>query len=215
MVNPPKSSAVLDDAQLRRISETTIGHYDLSAEDFRDGTLDHDVSQNYRALLEAIEGDPPFSILDLGCGPGRDLRYFRSLGHEAVGLDGAREFVAMAREFSGCQVLHQDFLTMALPESRFDGVFANASLFHVPSQELPRVLRELAGTLKPRGVLFCSNPRGNNQEGLNGDRYGCYLDLDTWRAFVTASGFTELHHYFRPTGLPRDQQPWLATVWRK
>ena len=215
MVNPPKTSAVLDDAQLRHISETTIGHYDLSAEDFRDGTLDHDVSQNYRALLEAIEGDPPFSILDLGCGPGRDLRHFRSLGHEAVGLDGAREFVAMAREFSGCQVLHQDFLAMALPGCRFDGVFANASLFHVPSQELPRVLRELAGTLKPRGVLFCSNPRGNNQEGLNDDRYGCYLDLDTWRAFVTAAGFTELHHYFRPSGLPRDQQPWLATVWRK
>jgi len=53
---------------------------------------------------------------------------------------------------------------MALPESRFDGVFANASLFHVPSQELPRVLLELRKALKPRGVLFCSNPRGNNED---------------------------------------------------
>ncbi len=69
----------------------------------------------------------------------------------------------MARRYSGCDVLHQDFLAMSLPASRFDGVFANASLFHVPSQELPRVLAELAEALKPRGVLFCSNPRGNNE----------------------------------------------------
>jgi len=213
--NRDMPSRALDAAQLRRVSEVTIGHYDRTAEDFRDGTLDHDVSQNYRALLEAIEGDPPLSILDLGCGPGRDLRHFRSLGHDAVGLDGAKEFVAMARAFSGCEVLHQDFLAMNLPRSRFDGVFANASLFHVPSQELPRVLRELSETLKPRGVLFCSNPRGDNEEGFTGERYGCFLDLDTWRDFVTAAGFLELRYYFRPPGLPCQRQPWLATVWRK
>lgn len=213
--NRVKPSRALDDAQLRRTSEVTIGHYDRTAEDFRDGTRDHDVSQNYKALLEAIEGDPPFSILDLGCGPGRDLRHFRSLGHDAVGLDGSKEFVAMARALSGCEVLHQDFLAMDLPESRFDGVFANASLFHVPRQELPRVLLELSATLKPRGVLFCSNPRGNNEEGFTGERYGCFFDLNTWREFVTAAGFSELQHYFRPPGLPCHQQPWLATVWRK
>ncbi len=213
--NPDKPSQALDSGQLRHISEVTIGHYDRTAEDFRDGTRDHDVSQNYRALLDAIESDPPFCVLDLGCGPGRDLRHFRSLGHDAVGLDGSKEFVAMARSFSGCDVLHQDFLAMDLPESRFDGVFANASLFHVPSQELPRVLLELSRTLKPRGVLFCSNPRGNNEEGLSDDRYSCFFDLDTWRNFVTTAGFLELQHYFRPSGLPCHKQPWLATVWRK
>jgi SAM-dependent methyltransferase len=213
--NPNKSSNALDKAQLRRISEITISHYDRTAEDFSAGTQDHDVTQNYRALLDAVEGDPPFSILDLGCGPGRDLRHFRVLGHEAVGLDGSKEFVAMARSFSGCEVVHQDFLAMALPESRFDGVFANASLFHLPSQELPRVLLELSATLKPQGVLFCSNPRGNNEEGLRGDRYGCYLDFDTWRDYATAAGFLEVRHYYRPSGLPRHSQPWLATVWRK
>ena len=104
---------------------------------------------------------------------------------------------------------------MDLPAGHFDGVFANAVLFHVPSQELPRILLELAATLKSRGVLFCSNPRGNNQEGLSGDRYGCFFDLPTWRQYVTAAGFTELGHYYRPPGLPRHQQPWLATIWRK
>ena len=196
-------------------SAATIAHYDRNARSFWEGTRDHDVSQNYAALLGAIEGAPPFAILDLGCGPGRDLRYFRSLGHEAVGLDGAKEFVAMARAHSGCEVLHQDFLALDLPAARFDGIFANASLFHVPGRELPRVLRELHAALKPRGVLFSSNPRGNNEEGISGGRYGCYWDLATWRKFVSAAGFVELAHYFRPPGLPRAQQPWLATVWRK
>jgi SAM-dependent methyltransferase len=213
-ISDPPSNA-LDSAQLRRISETTIGYYDQAAEAFRDGTRNHDVSQNTTALLEAIEGEPPYAILDLGCGPGRDLHYFRSLGHDATGLDGSIEFVTMARHYSGCDVLHQNFLAMELPESRFDGVFANASLFHVPSQELPRVLADLAKTLRPRGVLFCSNPRGNNQEGFSGDRYSCFFDLDTWRDYVTAAGFFEVQCYFRPPGLPCHEQPWLVTVWRK
>jgi SAM-dependent methyltransferase len=212
---PDKRSLRVNAEQLRRVSELTIAYYDRSAEEYRDGTRDHDVSQNYTAFLGAIEGDHPYSILDLGCGPGRDLHHFRSLGHDVVGLDGSKKFVAMARSHAGCEVLHQDFLAMALPESRFDGVFANASLFHVPSQELPRVLLELSATLKPRGVLFCSNPRGNNQEGFSGDRYSCFFDLDTWRDYVTPAGFFEVRHYYRPPGLPCHKQPWLATVWRK
>jgi SAM-dependent methyltransferase len=210
-----KRPSCVDPEELRRLSQATIAHYDRRAEAFWNGTRDHDVAQNYAALLGAMEGAPPFRILDLGCGPGRDLRYFRSLGHDAVGLDGSKEFVAMARAHSGCEVLHQDFLAMALPEGGFDGVFANASLFHVPSRELPRVLRELAAALKPRGVLFSSNPRGNNEEGMSDGRYGCFFDLEAWRGYVGAAGFEEVRHYYRPAGLPRERQPWLATVWRK
>ena len=121
----------------------------------------------------------------------------------------------MARSYSECEVLQQDFLAMALPEGRFDGVFANASLFHVPSQELPRVLAELSKTLRPRGVLFCSNPRGNNEEGLSRDRYSCFFDHETWCNYVTTAGFFQVSHYYRPAGLPRRKQSWLATVWRK
>ena len=205
----------LNARDLRQISQVTIMHYDRSARAYWEGTRNHDVSQNYAALLDAIEGHPPFTILDLGCGPGRDLCYFRSLGHDAVGLDGSKEFVAMARSESGCEVLHQDFLAMALPESHFDGVFANASLFHVPRQELRRVLHELSETLRHRGVLFCSNPRGNNEEGWSGDRYSCFYHLSTWREYFTTAGFTELNNYYRPSGLPRHKQAWLATVLRK
>jgi SAM-dependent methyltransferase len=201
--------------ELARIANVTLAHYNERAEAFWRGTRDHDVSQNIAALLQAIEGRPPFTILDFGCGPGRDLQAFAALGHVPIGLEGAAEFAAMARAHTGCEVWQQDFLALDLPARHFDGVFANASLFHVPAQELPRVLEQLCATLKPRGVLFASNPRGDNQEGWNGERYGAYHDLETWRRYVSRAGFIELAHYYRPAGLPREQQPWLASVWRR
>jgi SAM-dependent methyltransferase len=206
--------AQLNALDIEALTRRTLEHYERSAEDFWRGTRDHDVSQNIGALLRHIEGEPPFTILDFGCGPGRDVKAIADLGHVAVGLDGSARFVEMARAYSGCEVLQQDFLKLKLPAGRFDGVFANAALFHVPGQELPRVLRELRATLRPRGVLFSSNPRGHNEEGWNQERYGAYWDLETWRRDLAAAGFIELEHYYRPAGLPRERQPWLATVWR-
>ncbi|WP_314408491.1 class I SAM-dependent methyltransferase [Pseudomonas kuykendallii] len=197
------------------ISRLTLAHYARNAEGFREGTRDHDVSQNIAALLRHIQAEAPFALLDFGCGPGRDLRTFKALGHTPVGLDGTARFAEMARADSGCEVWQQDFLALDLPLERFDGVFANASLFHVPRADLPRVLRQLHATLKPGGVLFASNPRGDNREGWSGERYGAWHDWARWRDYLAAAGFTELEHYYRPEGLPRDQQPWLASVWRR
>ena len=197
------------------ITASTLAHYNDNAQSFWQGTRDHDVSQNIAALLRHLQGTPPHTILDLGCGPGRDLKTFTELGHTAIGVDGAPHFVAMAREHSGCEAWQQNLLALDLPAMRFDGVFANAVLFHVPSANLPGVLRALHATLKPGGVLFSSNPRGQGQEGWQGNRYGVYHDLAAWRGFLNGAGFDELEHYYRPQGLPIEQRPWLASVWRK
>src|ERR1700689_198520 len=114
---------------LEKVTHLTLSHYNERAEDFWEGTRDHNVNQNVAALLQSIEGEPPYTILDFGCGPGRDLKVFAELGHIAVGLEGAAHFAAMARRHSGCQVWQQDFLALDLPPGHFDGVFANASLF--------------------------------------------------------------------------------------
>jgi SAM-dependent methyltransferase len=201
--------------ELKNISKRTLSHYEGSAESFWQGTKDHDVSQNIAALLHYIETPAPFELLDFGCGPGRDLMTFKALGHHATGLEGAAALAAMARANSGCEVWEQNFLDLSLPTARFDGVFANAVLFHVPSAALPSVLAQLFETLKPGGALFCSNPRGKGQEGWQGERYGAYHDLETWRRYMAAAGFAELTHYYRPAGLPLAQQPWLASVWRR
>jgi SAM-dependent methyltransferase len=209
------NSKPIDPHELDDIVTQTLAYYEQRAEGFRDGTRDHDVSQNIAALLRHIEGEPPFLILDFGCGPGRDLETLTALGHTAIGLEGASGFVNMARAATGCEVWQQDFHRLNLPVERFDGIFANASLFHIPSQELPRVLRQLHASLKPNGVLFSSNPRGENEEGWNRGRYGAYHNLEAWRDYMSDASFVELEHYYRPTGLPREQQPWLASVWRR
>ena len=200
---------------LQNITSGTLAHYDHNARAFWEGTRDHDVQQNIEALLQHVEAEPPFELLDFGCGPGRDLMRFTALGHRATGLDGSSELAALARVHSGCEVLQQNFLALDLPSDRFDGVFANASLFHVPGQVLPRVLKQLHRALKPGGVLFSSNPRGDGQEGWNGGRYGVYHDWEGWQAHMLGAGFVILNHYYRPAGLPRAQQPWLASVWRR
>src|SRR6266540_4122747 len=74
-------------------------------------------------------------------------------------------------------------------------------------------LSELRDALKPRGVLFCSNPRGIDEEGWSGDRYGCYFEINRWRQLISTAGFAEIDHYYRPAGLPRYEQPWLAMLW--
>lgn len=206
---------MLSGDQLADISRRTLRHYDDKAEQFWQATRDHDVSQNRAALLRHIQADSPFRLLDLGCGPGRDLSAFRALGHLPTGLEGSPRLCELARTLSGCTVLCQDFLRLDLPADAFDGIFANASLFHVPAQELPRVLDELRRSLQPHGVLFSSNPHGDNREGWQGDRYGSYHDLAQWRRFMRAAGFDELEHFYRPPGLPRAQQPFLASVWKK
>jgi SAM-dependent methyltransferase len=202
---------VLSKEDLQEVSARTIRHYDESAQSFWEGTKDHDVTQNYEALLGALPKGRPLKILDFGCGPGRDVAHFKKLGHEPTGLDGSPVFCRMTEAATGCPTLNQDFLRLDLPRGAFDGVFANASLFHVPRQELVRVLKELKAALVPRGILFSSNPRGS-AEGWNGPRYGNYLELEPYAAMLAEAGFKVLHHYYRPAGLPCAQQPWLAVV---
>ncbi|HKY62228.1 MAG TPA: class I SAM-dependent methyltransferase [bacterium] len=204
----------LNPSDLRQISRQTLDHYERRAEEFWEGTKGHDVRQNYQALLAELPQDRPLDLLDFGCGPGRDLAYFKSLGHRAVGLEGCANFCRMAREYSGCEVWQQDFLSLELPAGGFDGIFANASLFHVPSQELSRVLKDLWSALRPGGILFASNPRGSF-EGWDGQRYGNFMEFEEFKPHLEAAGFEVLHHYYRPAGKRRSEQPWLAVVSRK
>ena len=147
-----RSNMKLNPQDLAKIADFTLSHYNEHAEDFWEGTRDHNVNQNITALLQSIEGEPPYTILDFGCGPGRDLKVFAELGHIAVGLEGAAHFAVMARAHSGCEVWQQDFLKLDLPDRHFDGVFANAALFHVPE---PGVTARVARTARKSKTGWC------------------------------------------------------------
>ncbi len=205
----------LPSPELRALLDATLAHYEQRAEAFWQATRDHDVRQNRAALLAALGPGGPWTILDLGCGPGRDLKAFSELGHRAIGVEAVGRFVAMAAAHSACEVWQQDFLALDLPDEGFDGIFANASLFHVPRQSLPLVLGQLRTALRDHGVLFCSNPRGANEEGYRDGRYGVMYDWPTWAALVRAAGFTEITHYYRPPGVSPEAARWIASVWRR
>jgi SAM-dependent methyltransferase len=197
-----------------KIQRVTINHYNLNAESFWQGTRDHDVSQNISAFLSALPKDRALDILDFGCGPGRDLATFKQLGHRPIGLDGSETFCIMAQQYSGCNVLNQDFLNLDIKPNSLDGIYANASMFHIPSQELPKVLAECHQALRPKGILFTSNPRGE-AEGWQGERYGHYMEFERSKLYLEQAGFSILEHYYRPKGKPRHEQPWLAIVSQK
>ena len=196
---------------LEEIENLTIGHYEDNAESFRIGTKDHDVSQNIATFLGALPKGKQLDILDFGCGPGRDLNVFKQMGHRPTGLDGSKEFCKMTQKLSKFPILHQKFLHLELEDNSFDGVFANASLFHVPSLELSRVLKEIHSALRKGGILFSSNPRGST-EGWQGQRYGHYMEFEESEIYLKKNGFKILDHYYRPSGKPKELQPWLAIV---
>ncbi len=192
----------------------TIAEYQATAASFRDGTWDHDVSQNQQALVAAMPRNPG-RILDFGCGPGRDLVTFRTGGHEAIGLDATPAFVTMAQQASGCDVWQQNFLNLDLPAQFFDGIFANASLLHVPQVEMARVLGDLQRSLVPNGAIVMSLARGNGEGFVDrpaGQRYTSYWEYATIAPLIEQAGLTIVHHYYRPPGLPQAMQSWLAIV---
>jgi SAM-dependent methyltransferase len=194
--------------------QITIDEYQTTAASFREGTWDHDVSQNRQALIAAMPRNPG-RILDFGCGPGRDIVAFQAEGHEAIGLDATPAFVEMAKQAGSGEVWQQNFLNLDLPEQFFDGIFANASLIHVPQSEMLRVLKDLWRSLVPGGAIGMSLARGDGEgfaDRLTGQRYTSFWEYETIAPLIEQAGFTIAHHYYRPPGLPQQMQSWVAIV---
>lgn len=193
--------------------QVTIADYQATAAWYREGTWDHDVSQNRDALVAAMPRNPG-KILDLGCGPGRDLVAFKSQGHTVIGLDATPAFVEMAQQ-SGCEVWQQSFLNLDLPSESFDGIFANASLIHVPRAEMFKVLGDLWRALVAGGALVMSISRGDGEGYVarpTGHRYVAGWEYETLARCVEQAGFEIIDYYYRPPGLPCEAQSWLVIV---
>jgi SAM-dependent methyltransferase len=203
---------------MSRETTSTIAAYDAMAEEYEAETRDRDMSADYALFLRHLGASPKrgaLDLLDLGCGPGRDLVHFARLGHRVVGVDGSARFVERARAVSGCPVWQQDLLALDLSKARFDGVFASASLFHVPPAVLPQVLDAIRAALRLGGIFFSLSPRGHDEQGWLGARFCWYPRVATWNRMVRAAGFVQLSCVYRPCGVPRAQQHWVSTVWRK
>lgn len=149
-----------------------MNYYDLNAQDFFTDTVDADMSSHYEEFLKLLPKNA--CILDCGCGSGRDAKYFKELGNDVLAIDGSAEMCRLASEFLGDEVLHMQFQEIDF-KNKFDGIWASASLLHVPSSEIAEVLKRLKNSLKEDGIFYASFKYGE----FEGERNGRYFnDLD-------------------------------------
>lgn len=186
-------------------STATLAYYERCAEDYVAQTRHADMRALHEAFLARVA--PGGRILDLGCGSGRDSKAFLARGYEVVAVDGAPALCARAAAYLGQEVVCARFENYQ-PEGIFDGIWACASLLHLPAPEIARVLARLAPHLSRDGWLYASFKYGS-ASGERGGRYFTDLTEDGLRALLVQ--VPELH--LAATSLTQDtrhrSQPWL------
>lgn len=176
---------------------TSIGYYNKNSQAFQDRTLNVDINDLYNRFLPHIPKGG--KILDAGCGGGRDSKYFLSKGYEVVAFDGSAEMVKLASELTGNSIIHMLFKDIDFTNA-FEGVWANASLLHVPYEELRDVLKSFHKALHPSGTLFASFKYGAttretedrtffdmNEETIQPYLKGLFAPLEVWKTLDTRS----------------------------
>jgi SAM-dependent methyltransferase len=153
----------------------SVAYYDLNADRFAAGTGGVDMSALYERFLGRVESGG--RILDAGCGVGRDALAFAERGYTVVAFDASAEMVRLAREriADRAEVLQMRFDGAAWREE-FDGVWACASLLHVPATDLPPVIRRLRTALRPGGVIYMSFKHGSSERVVGGRRFTDYTE---------------------------------------
>lgn len=146
----------------------TNDFYNKNAAEFFEGTVNADMSKNYQPFLEQLPKNA--SILDAGCGSGRDSLAFKKLGYQVTSIDGSKELCKLASHYIGQEVCNMRFQDIAF-DNEFDGIWACATLLHVTSEELMEVLGKFKRALKPNGIFYASFKYGE----FEGERNGRYF----------------------------------------
>lgn len=164
----------------------TLQYYNEQAVNFAAGTQNTDMSEQYASFLNKM--DPGGLILDLGCGSGRDSRYFLEHGYQVFAVDGSEKLCQIAEAFIGQKVY--TFTFEQIPwNNKFDGVWACASLLHCKDDELSGIMHHVVKSLKQGGIFYMSFKYGNFCGWRNG-RY--FIDLNEERLSVLLSQIPEV-----------------------
>jgi SAM-dependent methyltransferase len=153
----------------------TDNYYDSNAKEFFEKTVNVDMSPNYTEFLKEIPKKG--HILDAGCGSGRDTLMFKKQGYKVISIDGSIEMCKLASKHTNQEILHMQFQEINF-KPVFDGIWASASLLHIPSTEISNVLKRLKKSLKKEGTIYASFKYGDFEGKRNG-RYFNDLTEDT------------------------------------
>lgn len=189
-----------------------MNYYDENGQEFFDDTINADMSPHYEKFLDLIPENG--SILDAGCGSGRDAKMFKDLGYNVSAIDGSAEMCRLASEFSGISVKHMQFQEIDF-KNEFDGIWASASLLHVPSEELDLVLENLKNSLKSNGVLYASFKYGDFEGERNG-RYFNDLTEKTAVEIFKKNEFNVIETWITNDSRPdRQDEKWMNILVKK
>lgn len=182
-----------------------MNYYDQNGLEFIENTLSLDLTPLYTRFDKYLaEGS---KILDIGCGPGRDLKYF-SKKYQAMGLEPSGVLAQYARAFSGCNIVEsriQDYST----NEKFDGIWACASLLHLTSTELLDIFQKMPYLLNTKGIMYCSFKHGSF-EGMRGDRYFTDLTKKSLQSLLDSSSLSIKESWISKDVRPdRQQEEWL------
>ena len=162
------------------MNDKTLDYYDKNAETFFTGTVSVDFSQTQNRFLNCFnEGT---YILDFGCGSGRDTKYFLEAGMKVDAVDGSEEMCRIASEYTGIKVQQMLFQELDLHD-KYDGIWACASILHLPKNDLKSVLQKMAAALKKHGIIYTSFKYGEFEGERNG-RYFTDFTIETFQTFI-------------------------------
>ena len=189
-----------------------MNYYDENGQEFFNGTVDTDMSSHYDKFLALIPDNA--SILDAGCGSGRDTLKFKSLGYEVTAIDGSEKMCELASRHSGVNVKHMQFQEIEV-EDCFDGIWASASLLHVPSDELEDVLERLKMSLKKDGIFYASFKLGDFEGERNGRFFNDFTE-DTARKLFENARFEIIRTWLTNDARPeRQNEKWVNILVKK
>lgn len=155
----------------------TVAYYDENADAYYDRTIHSNMEEQYRFFLKYVPAG--VRILDFGCGSGRDTKYFRDSGFNVTAIDGSEQMCKKAESYTGIEVRRMSFLDLNDREI-YTGIWASASLLHIPKKDLPRMFAKLRKALTRDGILYVSFKEGTF-EGMRDGRY--YSDLTEGELF--------------------------------
>ena len=188
----------------------SVAYYNTNKEAFLASTIDVDMSESYALFLKYLPKRA--KILDAGCGSGRDSLAFKGLGYDVEAFDFSEEMVKATRKLAEVPVRKLSFQQMDYHD-RFDGIWASASLLHVPRSEMRKVFSLLSEALKPKGVLYCSYKYREHDFEKDGRYFTCYTPASFSQFIEEETAFNFLESKVSADGREgREEELWVTSV---
>lgn len=193
--------------------DKTLKYYNKNAQSFASGTVSVKFTEVQDKFLEKL--NPDAYILDFGCGAGRDTKYFLSRGYQIDAIDGSEQLCRIASKYTGIKVRQMLFQELDEKE-KYDGIWACASILHLPKKQLREVLENMYAALKSEGWIYTSFKYGKFEGERNG-RYFTDFTTDTFKEFIhDMHGLKIEEHWITGDVRPgRGEEKWLNLLLQK